>query len=188
MQRESDISRPGAPGGEDRGSVEGRKVLRFFVRSEEYAVDLTQVQEVVRFERATRLPRVPDWVAGVVNLRGIVLPVIDLSMALGGEATPVTGLTCLLVVSADLGGEHSPVGLLVEEVSRVSSIADGDIEPPPPFGTTLPRWCLTGMARSDAGFLYVLDLVCLFAEGPLRELRAPLALPIELGSPRQVTR
>jgi len=144
-----------------------RQCLSFRMGREEYAVDLTRVREIIRYESATRVPRVPACVRGVVNLRGSVVPVIDLAIGLGMAGAAVTPQTCLVIVEVAVGGETSVLGLLADAVDQVLDLGAEDIEPPPSFGTRVPAAYLLGMARSDGRFVLLLDLDRLFGEGAL---------------------
>ena len=141
--------------------------LSFRVAGEDCAIDLSHVREIVRFESATRVPRVPDCVRGVVNLRGSVVPVIDVAAGLGRPAAPVTAQTCLLVVELPLGGESAVLGLVVDSVLQVLEASAEDIEPPPAFGTAVPTASLLGIARSADGLALLLDLEHLLGSGAL---------------------
>jgi purine-binding chemotaxis protein CheW len=141
--------------------------LSFLVGGEDCAIDLAYVREIVRHEAATRVPRVPACVRGVVNLRGSVVPVIDLAVGLGRPAARVTSQTCLLVVEMPIGGERSVVGLMVDAVSQVLELRPEDVEPPPSFGTAVPAAFLVGVARSQDAFVLLLDLEHLLGEGAL---------------------
>ena len=137
---------------------QARQLLSFQVDGEDCAVDLAQVREIVRYESATRVPRVSECVRGVVNLRGNVVPVVDLAVALGRVATPVTAQTCLLVVETPIGGERTVVGLMVGSVSQVLELEQADVEPPPSFGTKVPADVLLGVARVAERFVFLVDL------------------------------
>jgi purine-binding chemotaxis protein CheW len=141
--------------------------LSFHVAGEDCAIDLALVREIVRFESATRVPRVPHCVRGVVNLRGSVVPVIDLAAGLGRPAAPVTPQTCLLVVEMPLGGESAVLGLVVDSVLQVLEAGAEDVEPPPSFGTAVPPSSLLGVARSADGLALLLDLEHLLGSGAL---------------------
>jgi purine-binding chemotaxis protein CheW len=144
-----------------------RQFLSFQVGGVDCAADLSHVREIVRYEEATRVPRVPSSVRGVVNLRGSVVPVIDLAVGFGMAATDVTPQACLLVVEMAVGGERAVVGLLADAVSQVLELRADELEPVPSFGTPLPPAFLLGMARTDGGFALLLDLARLVGEGAL---------------------
>jgi len=147
-----------------------RQVLSFHVAGEDCAIDLAHVREIVRFESATRVPRVAACVRGVVNLRGTVVPVIDLAVGLGRPAAPVTAHTCLIVVELLLGGERAVVGLVVDSVQQVLDAQPEDVDPPPSFGTPVPPTALLGLVRSAGGVVLLLDLEHLLASGALPAL------------------
>ena len=132
--------------------------LTFFIRGEEYAAGILRVKEIIEFETVTRVPSTPAHVRGVINLRGAVLPVIDLAAKFGhGESAP-TRTTCIVVVETKMGDENLVVGLLADAVSEVVDIPSADIEPPPSFGTNVRVEFLIGMGKLDARLVLVLDL------------------------------
>jgi purine-binding chemotaxis protein CheW len=114
-------------------------------------------------------------VRGVVNLRGSVVPVIDLGVALGRPASPMTAQSCLLVVELPVGGENAVLGLVVDSVLQVLDARAEDIEPPPSFGTAVPPASLRGLARSSDGVALLIDLEHLLASGSLGSLAAGAA-------------
>jgi purine-binding chemotaxis protein CheW len=129
--------------------------LTFVVAQEEYAIDVRRVREVVGLVPITRVPSTPSHVRGVVNLRGSVVPVVDLSVRFGqGKFTPRRG-TRVVVVELGDGGEHV-VGLLVDSVQRVVTLGPADQLPVPPFGTQASAEFLSGMARLDSAFVSIL--------------------------------
>src|SRR5260221_654416 len=106
--------------------------LTFFIRSEEYAVGILRVKEIIEYETVTRVPAMPVHVRGVINLRGAVLPVIDLAAKFGhGESAPAR-TTCIVVVETQVDGELLVVGLVADSVSEVVDLTSEQIEPPPP--------------------------------------------------------
>jgi purine-binding chemotaxis protein CheW len=119
-------------------------------------------------------------VRGVVNLRGSVLPVIDVAIGLGIPEARATAQRCLLVVEAAMGGERAVVGLLADAVDHVLELLPDQIEPPPPFGTAVPAALLLGVARLATGFVLLLDLDRLLAEGLFRDERRAAEAPPRL--------
>ena len=136
------------------------------------AVDLAHVREIVRYEHVTRVPRVASCVRGVINLRGSVVPVIDLAVGFGLREGAVTSETCLLMVDLMVGGERSVMGVVAESVSQVLELRGDELEPVPAFGTPIPAAALVGLARSEGGFTLVLDVQRLMAEGTFLNARA----------------
>jgi purine-binding chemotaxis protein CheW len=141
--------------------------LSFLFHNEAYALPLLRVREIVRFEGATRVPRVAPWVRGVVNLRGSVVPVLDLGVWLAKAESPVTSRTCLLIVEAIGGSDASTLGLVIDGVDQVLDIPSDAIEPPPSFGTLMPPEFIAGMVRAGERFVYLLDMDRLLADGAL---------------------
>jgi purine-binding chemotaxis protein CheW len=141
---------PGAP----------TQYLSFFLAGEEYALGILQAREIIEYDTVTRIPGVPAWVCGVCNLRGSVVPVIDLSVKLGMPPATLSRWSCIVVVELTLGGERVVLGLLVDSIGQVLELAAGDVAPPPGFGTPVKVNYLRGMIRSDAGrkFVLLLDL------------------------------
>jgi purine-binding chemotaxis protein CheW len=132
--------------------------LTFFIRGEEYAVGILRVKEIIEYETVTRVPTTPAHVRGVINLRGAVLPVVDLAAKFGHGTTEPARTTCIVVVETSLGSELLTVGLIADAVSEVVDIADDAIEPPPSFGTHVRVDFLIGMAKLDGRLALVLDI------------------------------
>ena len=132
--------------------------LTFFIRGEEYAAGILRVKEIIEFERVTRVPAMPEHVRGVINLRGAVLPVIDLAAKFGHGPSEPARTTCIVVAETKLGPEMLTVGVMADAVSEVVDIADDAIEPPPSFGTHVRADFLTGMGKLDNRLVLVLDV------------------------------
>lgn len=141
--------------------------LSFLVAGEEYAARVLQVREIVRYEAVTRVPGSARFVRGVMNLRGSVVPVVDLAVKLGLGQSPVTKWTCVVILELAQDGEPLPVGLLCDAVCQVLDLAPSDIEAPPAFGTRMRVDYLRGMVRSGKKFALLLDLDRAFAEDEL---------------------
>ena len=141
--------------------------LSFLLHNEAYALPLLRVREIVRFEGATRVPRVAPWVRGVVNLRGSVVPALDLGVWLAKTESAVTSRTCLLIVEAIGGADGSALGLVIDGVDQVLDIPSDELEPPPSFGTLMPPEFIAGMVRVGERFVYLLDMDRLLADGAL---------------------
>lgn len=159
-------------------AVQRNQYLSFALAGSEYAVGILQVKEILQYESATRVPSVPPSIRGVINLRGAVVPVLDLAVKLGLGATPVTKRTCVLIVEVDLAGERTVMGVLADAVSEVLELGPGDVEPPPSFGTQVRVDFLVGMGKTGRGFVLLLDLDRVVAAGD-RELAAQLGAAAE---------
>lgn len=132
--------------------------LSFFCAGEEYALPILEVTEIVECTAITRMPSMPAAIRGVTNLRGRVVPVVDLAVRLGMPESKLTRRTCIVMAEAQNGGDRSVVGLLVDAVSQVMDLPPGEIEPPPSFGTRVRVDFVRGMGRMGARFVPVLEL------------------------------
>ncbi len=137
---------------------ERRQYLSFTLAGGDYAVGILQVKEILQYETVTRVPSVPASVRGVINLRGSVVPVIDLAVKFGLAPMPVTNRTCVLIVEAALEGERAVMGVLADSVREVLELGAADVEAPPTFGTAVKVEFITGMAKVGKGFVLLLDL------------------------------
>jgi purine-binding chemotaxis protein CheW len=132
--------------------------LSFTVAGSDYGLPILKVREILSYEGATPVPGTPPSIRGVVNVRGAVVPVVDLAVKFGRAATEATKRTCVLVVDAASGTESFTVGLLAAAVNEVVELAPGDVEPPPAFGTGLRVDHLLGLGKTPAGFVLLLEL------------------------------
>jgi len=148
--------------------------LTFFVGDEEYAVPVLAVREVAPAMPITRVPKMPPAVRGVMNLRGNVVPVIDLGVRFGLPERPITKWTCIVVVVVDVEDEASVMGLLVDAVHQVIDLEPSAIEPVPHFGAHVPAELLKGIGVVGAKFVLLLDERCVLS---VPALLAASALP-----------
>ncbi|WNG61714.1 purine-binding chemotaxis protein CheW [Archangium gephyra] len=132
--------------------------LGFSLAGETYAIELLRIREIIEHVPITRVPGMPPAVLGVINLRGRVVPVVDLAVKMGLDPRPITRWTCFVIVEALLDGERTTLGLLADTVSEVIDLGPDDIEPPPAFGTRTPVEYLRGMGRQEQRFILLLDL------------------------------
>ncbi len=131
--------------------------LRFTLGDEAYALDIRRVREIVQLVPMTTVPLMPAFVRGVINLRGAVVPVIDLQARFGRAAARLGKKSCIVVFDASSDGERSELGLLVDAVSEVVDIPADAIEPPPSFGATVRREFIRAMGRLKGRFVVILD-------------------------------
>lgn len=132
--------------------------LSFSLRDTEYAVGILNVKEILQYEQTTRVPSTPRSVRGVINLRGQVVPVVDLAAKFGlGETTPGR-LTCILIVEARIDGTPAVVGVLADSVQEVIELGKDDVEPTPAFGTQVRVDFLLGVGKIGKRFVLLLDL------------------------------
>jgi purine-binding chemotaxis protein CheW len=132
--------------------------LSFFIDAEEYAIGILRVKEIIRYETVTRVPTTPKWIRGVLNLRGLVVPVVDLAAKFGLRETPVTAQTCVVIVETDVDGERTLMGVVADSVSQVLDFAAAEIVEPPPFGTRIRVDYIVGMGKVGKKFVHILDI------------------------------
>lgn len=132
--------------------------LAFFLAGDECAIGILRVKEIIEFDSVTRVPATPPWVRGVMNLRGSVVPVIDLAVKFGLPPSTVTRRTCIVVVETDLEGERVVMGVMADSVSQVLDVAPEDVEPAPAFGTSVRVDYLLGLGRLQDRFVLLLDI------------------------------
>jgi purine-binding chemotaxis protein CheW len=150
-----------------------RQYLSFTLAGSDYAVGILQVREILQYEAVTRIPSVPPSIRGVINLRGAVVPVVDLAVKFGLPATAVTKRTCILIVEATIGDERTVLGVVADAVREVLELGPDEVEPPPAFGTQVRADGLLGMGKADRRFVLLLDLDRVLSAGE-RELAAQL--------------
>jgi purine-binding chemotaxis protein CheW len=132
--------------------------LSFFLGGEAYAIGILRVREILEFQPPTRVPQTPPSIRGVINLRGKVIPIVDLALKFGLTATQATKWTCIIVVETTVAGEGAVMGVLADSVSEVIDLAPSDIEVPPNFGTRVKVDYLQGMGRTGQKFVLLLDI------------------------------
>ncbi len=137
----------------------GGKFLTFSLAGEEYGIGILKVKEIIGMMPVTLVPQTPPFVKGVINLRGKVIPVIDLRVKFGMEAMSYTDRTCIIVVEI-AGGDSGPtmMGIVVDSVSEVANIKNDDVEETPQFGSKLNTDYILGMAKTNAEVKILLDI------------------------------
>ncbi|WP_145154905.1 chemotaxis protein CheW [Pseudomonas oryzihabitans] len=136
----------------------GHQHLTFVVDGETYAVDTLAVREIIEFGQLTQVPLMPACIRGVINLRGAVVPVVDLEARFGGRPTRVGPRTCIVILEVCDGEDTQVLGVVVNAVSEVLEIAAADIRPAPAFGSRLAPHFIAGMVKSEEGFVTLLDV------------------------------
>jgi len=134
------------------------KYLTFSLGDEEYGIGILKVKEIFGMMKITPVPQTPDFVKGVINLRGKVIPVIDLRLRFGMNENGYTERTCIVVVEIDGSGAKLHIGVVVDSVSEVLNIKATDIEDTPSFGTTLKTDYILGMAKTGGAVKILLDI------------------------------
>ena len=131
--------------------------LTFSLGPEVFGLDIRGVREIIQFGALTTVPLMPRFVRGVINLRGAVVPVIDLQVRFGRAPAAVGKKTCIVIFDTARDGERTELGLMVDAVSEVVDIEPGQIEPPPSFGTPVARDFIRGMGRLGDRFVILVD-------------------------------
>jgi len=134
------------------------KYLTFSLAGEEYGIGILKVREIIGMMSITPVPQTPEFVKGVINLRGKVIPVIDLRLRFGLDATAYTERTCIIVVEIHGESGSIPMGIVVDAVSEVLNIRSADIENTPSFGVKLNTDFILGMAKTEGGVKILLDI------------------------------
>ena len=147
-----------------------QQYLTFMIGAEEYAVSLLKVKEIIEYDVVTEIPRTPPWVRGVINLRGAVVPVIDLAVKFRLAASVPGKLTCIVITEVECEGEATVMGVMADSVRQVIDLNRHDIEVPPTFGTRVKVDYLLGMARSGKKFCLLLDTEKVLSTEELLEL------------------
>ena len=143
------------------GSVETAGATQYFtftLGNEDYALEISRVREVVDYTTITRVPRMPEFLRGVINLRGNVVPVIDLRLKLGMSAIKKTVDTCIVIVDVEIDGDFTHMGALADSVKAVIDLDPAQIGPPPKLGTKINNEFIKGMGQQDDGFIIILDI------------------------------
>ena len=134
------------------------KFLTFSLANEEYGIGILKIKEIIGMIPITPVPHTPDYVKGVVNLRGKVIPVMDLRLRFNMEAIDYTERTCIIVVEIAGTSDTIQIGIVVDAVSEVMNIKGEDIEDTPTFGTKLDLDYILGMAKMDGGVKILIDI------------------------------
>ena len=139
-------------------TLDATQYLTFLLAGEEYAIGALRVKEIIEYATVTTVPGTPAYVRGVINLRGSVVPVLDLAVKFGLAASPVTKRTCIVIVEVELGGEGTVLGILADAVSQVVGLSPDEIETPPAFGTLVRVDYLLGIGKVGEKFVLILDV------------------------------
>jgi len=135
-----------------------RQYLTFMLSGEVFAIGILNIKEIIEYGNLTEVPRMPDFIRGVINLRGSVVPVIDLASRFGKPASTVSRRTCIVIIEVDYEDEHQVMGVMVDAVNEVLDIAPGEIEPAPAFGAKIRADFIRGMGKVDGRFVILLNV------------------------------
>ncbi len=144
-----------------RGAQESREeddqYLTFLLGGEMFAIGILNIKEIIEYGALTTVPMMPGFIRGVINLRGRVVPVVDLSARFGRQSTEVNRRTCIVIIEVTAEGEKHDVGIVVDAVSEVLEIPASEIEPPPSFGAKIRADFISGMGKVAGKFVILLN-------------------------------
>jgi purine-binding chemotaxis protein CheW len=147
-----------------------QQYLTFMIGGEEYAISLLKVKEIIEYDTVTHVPKTPEWIRGVINLRGSVVPVIDLAVKFRQAPSVAGKLTCIVITEVQNGDEAAVMGIMADAVRQVIDLKPQDVEEPPAFGTRVKVDYLLGMARAGKKFCLLLDTEKVLSTDELLEL------------------
>lgn len=153
-------------------SVDSGQFLTFMAGTELFAVDIMQVSEIIEIDALTRVPRTPDFIRGVINLRGGVVPVIDLTAKLGNGLSDLTRRSCVVLVNVEHDDGEQILGLLVDEVREILEIGADDIKPPPDLGEQADTGFIQAMAQVAESFIILLNVSAVLTRHEIRQAGA----------------
>lgn len=143
----------------DDTTTEEGQYLTFYLTGEMFAINILHIREILEYSSVTTVPMMPDYVRGVINLRGAVVPIVDLSARFGNDKCQVTKRTCIVIIEVTSEEtEVQEIGVVVDSVSEVLEIPDTDIEPAPDFGAKIRADFIAGMGKVEERFVIIIDV------------------------------
>jgi purine-binding chemotaxis protein CheW len=152
-----------------------QQYLTFTLHGEMFAVGILNVKEIIEYGNLTEIPMMPSFIRGVINLRGSVVPVVDLSARFGNQSTEVGKRTCIVIVEVQEGDFKHDIGLMVDAVSEVIEIAASEIEPAPTFGAKIRADFIHGMGKVAGRFVIILDIMKVLSAEEIAQLSGGVA-------------
>ncbi|MDO9316671.1 MAG: chemotaxis protein CheW [Gammaproteobacteria bacterium] len=137
---------------------EAHQYLTFMLGAEVFAIGILHIKEIIEYGKLTTVPMMPDFIRGVINLRGAVVPVIDLSRRFGGMRSQISRRSCIIILELHSDEERHVIGVVVDAVNEVLDIQDAEIEAAPAFGTSVRSDFIAGMGRIQESFVIILDV------------------------------
>lgn len=154
------------------GSAEqSQQYLTFLVGKENFAIGILDVKEIIEINSITRVPLTPDYIRGIINLRGNVVPVIDLSARLDRHPSEITKRSCIVLVEVETHGDAQVIGMLVDQVDEILDIPQTNIQPPPDFGADIRTDFIQAMGRVDDNFIILLAINRILSVDELSQLQ-----------------
>ncbi|KWT93565.1 MAG: chemotaxis protein CheW [Nitrospirota bacterium] len=153
------------------GITDTTQYLTFILNEETFAIDISKVREVLEYSTVTKVPQMPSYMDGVINIRGSVVPVVDLSMKFGMREFEKTVNTCVIIVEIMVGKSQTVLGAVVDSVQEVMELEADKIEPPPSIGTSLDTSFIKGMGKRDERFIIILNIDNVFSSQDMAFMR-----------------
>lgn len=142
----------------ENAGLDAQQYLTFMLGGEVFAIGILHIKEIIEYGQLTSVPMMPEFIRGVINLRGAVVPVVDLASRFGGKASQVTRRSCIVILELAVDAETRVIGVVVDAVNEVLEIAGGDIEPAPSFGTRIRTDFIEGMGKVQEKFVIILNV------------------------------
>ncbi|OGI07488.1 MAG: chemotaxis protein CheW [Candidatus Margulisbacteria bacterium GWF2_35_9] len=146
--------------------------LTFMLEEEIFALDISQVREVLEYTKSTKVPRTPEYMIGVINLRGSVVPVVDMRNKFRLKPMTISVDTCIIILEISIEGEESVIGALVDSVREVIELEPNQMEPPPKIGSKLNTDYIKNMGKINGDFIIILDVDKVFSLDELTTVKA----------------
>jgi purine-binding chemotaxis protein CheW len=137
---------------------EVQQYLTFMLGGEVFAIGILHIKEIIEYGQLTSVPMMPEFIRGVINLRGAVVPVVDLASRFGGKPSQITRRSCIVILELEADEDTQVIGVVVDAVNEVLEIAGTDIEPPPSFGTRIRTDFIQGMGKVQERFVIILNV------------------------------
>lgn len=141
-----------------KSGADKTQYLTFMLGGEVFAIGILGIKEIIEYAGLTEVPMMPSCIRGVINLRGAVVPVIDLARRFGQPSNPVTKRTCVVIIEVATEGKQQDIGVMVDSVSEVLEIPDSEIEPAPTFGARIRTDFIHGMGKVKGVFVVILEV------------------------------
>jgi len=138
------------------------QLLTFMLGDELYGIDVNDIKEVIEYENVFKIPLTPDFIAGVINLRGEVVPVIDLNARFYGKISGITKFTCIVITEAGIEGDRFLIGAMIDSIKSVTDIPKDKIEPTPGFGAKIRNDFIKGIGKGAEKFIIILNPLTVF--------------------------
>jgi len=151
-------------------AADRQQYLTFMLGREVFAVSILRIKEIIEYGQLTVVPMMPEFIRGVINLRGAVVPVMDLLARFGQDSSALSKRTCVVILEIELEGETQDVGILVDAVNEVLEISGSEVEPAPRFGTNVRADFISGMGKVNGRFVIILDLNRVVSAGALQQV------------------